>query len=85
MNVYFPKQKPLGGNMRVELDLSNYATKTDFKKETSYDTSDFAKKADLASLKTVPIDLSKLSYVVINDVVKENVYYKQVTKVNGFH
>ena len=30
----------------------------------------------------VPVDLSKLSYVVKNDVVKKDVYDKLVTKVN---
>ena len=43
--------------MKVELDLSNYATKADFKKATGVDTSKFAKKADLANLKS---DLDKL-------------------------
>ena len=30
--------------MKVELDLSNYATKADLKNATGVDTSDFAKK-----------------------------------------
>ena len=38
--------------MKVELDLSNYATKADFKNEAGVDTSDFAKKTDLAILKS---------------------------------
>ena len=70
--------------------------KSRFKKKTSdVDTSDFAKKDDLASLKsdvdesdfhklkTVPFDLSKLSSVVNNDVVKRTVYDKLVAKVNA--
>ena len=44
-------------NMKVELDLSNYATKADLKEATNVDTSDFAKKNDLANLKS---DLEKL-------------------------
>ena len=44
-------------NMKVELDLSNYATKADLKEATNVDTSDFAKKTDLANLKS---DLEKL-------------------------
>ena len=32
MSEYFPKPKSLGGKVKVELDLSNYATKPDFKK-----------------------------------------------------
>ena len=44
-------------NMKVELDLSNYATKADLKEATNVNTSDFAKKTDLANLKS---DLEKL-------------------------
>ena len=36
--------------MKVELDLSNYGTKTNLKKGIGVDTSDFAEKVDLASL-----------------------------------
>ena len=43
----YPQQK----QNKVELDLSSYAAKFDLKNATSVDTSDFAKKADLASLK----------------------------------
>ena len=39
--------------MKVELDLSNYATKTDLKNVTGVDTSKFAKKIDLANLKSI--------------------------------
>ena len=52
MSEYFPKPKSLGANMRVEIDLSNYATKADFKNVTEVHTSDFAKKAGLANLKS---------------------------------
>ena len=38
--------------MKIELDLSNYATKKDFKNVTGVDTSNFAKKPDLANLKS---------------------------------
>ena len=40
-------------------------------------------KLDNGKLKTVPIDLSKLSNVVNNDVVKKTVYYKLVANVNN--
>ena len=46
MSEYFPKQKPLAWNVKVELDLPNYATKTDLKTATDVDTSKFAKKID---------------------------------------
>ena len=74
MSQYFPNMfRSFGGNINVKLDLSNYAIKTDLKNVTHVDTSSFALKPDLASLKTeidkldieklvpVPIDLSKLS------------------------
>ena len=75
--------------------MSNYATKTDLKNVTKVDTSCFALKKFLANLKTevdkldidklvpVPVDLSKLSDVVKNDVVKKIVYDKLVAKVNN--
>ena len=44
INECFPKSKSLGANVKVELDLSNYATKADFKNVTGVDRSDFAKK-----------------------------------------
>ena len=52
MSEYFPKLKSLGANVKVELDLSNYATKVDLKNATGVDTSDFVKKTDLANLKS---------------------------------
>ena len=77
MSQYFPKPfKSFGRNMNVKVDLSNYATKTDLKNVTHLDTSSFALKTNLASLKTkvdkldidklalVPVDLSELSVVV---------------------
>ena len=75
--------------------MSNYATKTDINNISHVDTSSFALKTYLASLKTkvnkldigklVPIsaDLSKLSNVVKNDVVKKTLYDKLVAKVNA--
>ena len=95
MSEYFPKPTRLGGNVKVELDLSNYATKGDLKKSAGVDTSKFAKKVDLASLKseidkldiekleTAPVDLSKLSGEVRNEVVKKDVYDKLVENVNA--
>ena len=57
MIEYFPKPKSVGANVKVELDLPNYATKTDLKSATRVDTSDFTKKTDLANLKS---DVGKL-------------------------
>ena len=96
MSQYFPKPyEPFGGDINVKVDLSNYATKADIKNITHVDTSSFALKTNLVNLKTevdklgidklvpVPVDLSKLSDVVKNDVVKKAEYDKLVTKVNN--
>ena len=78
-----------GGDINVKVDLSNHATKADIKNILHVDTSSFALKSNLASLKTdvdkldidklapVPDDLSKLN-VVKNDVAKKAVYDKLV-------
>ena len=96
MIQYFPKPcRNFGGNINVKVDLSNYSTKTDLKNVTHVDTSGFALKTNLGSLKTevdkldndklapVPVDLSKLSDVVKNDVAKKAVYDILVAKVNN--
>ena len=89
MNHYFPKPfEPFGGNINVKVDLSNYATKADLKNATETDTFKLALNSNLANLKveinkidvdklkTVLIELSKLSNVVNNDVVKKTAYEK---------
>ena len=50
MKEYLPELKSSGGKVKVELDLSNYATKADLKSATGGDTSKFDKKDDLANL-----------------------------------
>ena len=53
MGQYFPKPfRRFGRNINVRVDLSNYATKIDLKNLTHIDTSSFALKTNLASLKT---------------------------------
>ena len=84
MSQYFPKPyEPFGGDINVKVGLSNYATKADIKNISHVDISSFALKTNLANLKTevdkldidklvpVPVDLSKLSDAVKNDVVKK--------------
>ena len=96
MSQYFPKPfRSFGGNINVKVDLSNGATKTDLKTVTQVDTSSFALKTNLATLKTevdkldidklapVRVYLSKLSDLVKNDVVKKAVHDKLVAKVNN--
>ena len=91
---YFP---PYGStnNIKVELDLANYATKDDVKNITHVDVSSYATKTNLAALKseidkidtdklkTVPTDLSKLSSVVKNDVVNKTDYNTKVTSIEN--
>ena len=96
MHQYFPKPyEPFSGDINVKVDLSNYATKADIKNISHVDTSSFALKSNLASLKTevvklaidklvpVPINSSKLSDAEKNDVVKKTVYDKLNAKVNS--
>ena len=96
MSQYFPKPyEPFGGDISVKVDLSNYETKTGIKNITHVDTSSFALKKNLASLKTevdklyidklvpVPVDLGKLSNVVKNDAFKKTEYDKLVVIVDN--
>ena len=90
MSQYFPKlYEAFGGDIIIRVDLSNYATKADLKTGTEIDISKLAEKSDLVSLaaevdkldidklENFPVDLSKLSDVVKNDVVK-----KQLSMIN---
>ena len=83
MSTYYPPYKSSSNNIKVELDLTNYATKSDLKNIAYTDVSSFASKTNLSAiktevdkidvdkLKTVPDDLAKLSNVVKNEVVKK--------------
>ena len=95
MSTYYPPYKSYSNNIKVELDLTHYATKTDLKNITHTDVSSFASKTNLAALKTefdkidvdklktVPTDLAKLSNVVNNDVVKKTDYNTKVTSIEN--
>ena len=96
MSLYFPKPYELfGKNINVKVDLSNYATKTDIKNTLHVYPSSLELKSNLAGFKTevdkldidkfapVPDDLSKLSDVAKNDVVKKIVHDKLVAKANS--
>ena len=92
---YYPPYKSSSNNIKVELDLTNYATKTDSKNITHVDVSNFASKTSLAALKTeidkidadklktTPIDLDRLSNLVKNDVVKKTDYNTKVTSIEA--
>ena len=92
---YYPPYRSSSNNIKVNLDLVNYATKTDLKNITHADVSSFASKTNLAALKTeldkidtdklktTPADLAKLSNGVKNDVVKKTDSNTKVTSIAG--
>ena len=67
MAEYFLEPKSFG-IVKVELYLSNYATKADLKNATGVDTSKFAKNVDLDNLKSDvdKVDIDKLKNVPTN-------------------
>ena len=83
MSQYYPPYKSSRNNIKVELDLANYATKADLKNITHVDVSSLASKTNLAALKTevdkidadklktTPTDLAKLANAAEFDVVKK--------------
>ena len=113
MSEYFPEPKSFKRRVKVELDLSSYGTKPELKNAASVDTSKFAKKVNLANLKSnvdkldidkgiyvetnlsnlkskidkldvdelVSVDLSKLSNVVKNDVVKKDAHNAKIKNI----
>ena len=92
---YYPPYKSSSKNIKVELDLTNYATKTDLSNITHVDTRSFASKTNLAALKTevdkidtdklktTPVDLAKLTNAVKNDLVKKTDYNAKVTNIES--
>ena len=92
---YYPPYKSSSNNVKVELDLTNYATKTDLKNITHVDVSSFASKTNLAALrtkvdkidtdklKTTPTDLAKLTNAIENYVVKKTDYNTKVTGIEA--
>ena len=95
MSQCYPQYKSSNTNIKVELDLANYATKTDLKNITHVDVSSFASKTNLAALKTevdkidadklktAPADLAKLTNAIENDVVKKTDYNTKVTSIEA--
>ena len=92
---YYPPYKSSSNNVKVELDLTNYATKKDLKNITYVDVSSFASKTNLAALKTevdkidtdklktALTDLAKLTNAIENDVVKKTDYNTKVTSIEA--
>ena len=63
MSQFFPKpNERYGRNVKVELDIYNYATKSDLKNAAGVDTSSFYKRIEFCSLKLVvyKLDIDKL-------------------------
>ena len=91
---YYPPYKGSSSNVKVELDLTNYATKTDLN-ITHVDVSSFASKTNLAALKTevdkidtdklktAPTDLAILTNAIEYDVVKKTDYNTKVTSIEA--
>ena len=65
MSEYFLEPKSLGGRVKLELDLSNYATKVNIKKATRVNASSFAKQVDLVNIKS---NVDKLDIVKLKNV-----------------
>ena len=93
MSQYFPKPfKSFGRNINVKVD---HTTKAGIKNISHVDTSSFALKTNFVNLKSevdklyidklvpVPVDLSKSSDVVKNDVVKKTDYNTKITKIEN--
>ena len=95
MSQYYPPYRSSSNKIKVELDLANYATKTDLKNITHVDVSSFAIKTNLAALKTeidkidadklktTPAELAKLTNTVEDDVVKKTDYNTNVTSIEA--
>ena len=96
MSQYFPPYRiSRGGDIKFELDLSNYTAETNLKIVSHVGFISFALKTNLSSLKIevnkldidklvpVPGDLARLSDVVEKEVVKKTEYNTLVTKVNN--
>ena len=90
---YFPPYESSSSNIKVQLDLTNHATKDDVKNITHVDVCSYATKTNLAALKsgvdkidvdklkTVPVDLAKLTNVVKNNIIKKTDYNTKVTSI----
>ena len=95
MSQYYPPYRSSSNNIKVELDLVNYATKSDLKNITHVDVRSFASKTNLAALKTevdkidadklktTPADLAELTNAVEHDVVKKTNYNTKVTSIDA--
>ena len=90
MNNYLEADSRDRNKIKVELDLSNYATKSDLKRAQDIDTSECNKKLDLASLKSNfdKLDITKLKRFTtylrkLSNILENIAFQKQwLKKVN---
>ena len=95
MSQYYPPYRSSRNNIKVELNLANYAKKDNVKNITHVDVSSFASKTNLAALKTevdkidagklktTPADLAKLTNAIEHDVVKKTDYDTKITSIEA--
>ena len=95
MSQYYPPYRSSRNNIKVELYLANYTTKTDLNNITHVDVSSFASKTNLAALKTevdkidadrlktAPTDWAKLTNAIEHDAVKKTDYNTKVTGIEA--
>ena len=62
---YYPPYRSSRNNIKVKLDLANYATKDDVKNITHVDVSSFTSKTNLAALKTVVDKIDTYKHLLI--------------------
>ena len=86
MSAYYPPYRSSTSNIKVELDLSSYATKDDVKNITHVDVTSYATKTNLSALKTEvdKIDVDKLKSVADNLAILSNVVKNEVVKKTDF-
>ena len=74
MIKYFPNPNSVGANVKVELNVSNYATKTDLKNAKNLSNVKIkVDELDFDKLVPVPDDLNKVSDPVKNNVIKKDI------------
>ena len=84
MSQYYPPYKSSSSNnIKVELDLANYTTKTDLKNINLAALKTEVDKIDADKLKTTPADLAKLTNAVEHDIVKKTDYNTKVTSIEA--
>ena len=95
MTQYYPPYRNSSNNIKLKLDLVNYATKADLINTTHVDVISFARETNLAALKTevdkidadklktTPADLAKLTNTIENDAVKKTGYNTKVTSIEA--